>query len=52
MLTVRASAESAGQSFRTVGLQLVYVWAVEREMRHAAEARAAKVLIVERMLIV
>ena len=52
MLTVRASAESAGQSVRTVGLQLVYVWAVEREMRHAAEARAAKVLIVERMLIV
>ena len=52
MLTVRASAESAGQSDRTVGLQFVYVCAVEGEMRHAAEASAAKALIVERMLVV
>lgn len=52
MLTVRASAESGGQSVRTVGLQFVYVCAVEGEMRHAAEASAARARIVERMLIV
>lgn len=50
MLTVRASAESGGQSVRTVGLQLVYVCATEGEMRQAAEASAARALIVERML--
>jgi hypothetical protein len=49
MLTVRANAESGGQSVRTVGLQLVYVCAVEGATRHAAEARAARALIVERM---
>ena len=49
MLTVRANAESGGQSVRTVGLQLVYVCAVEGAMRHAAEARATRALIVERM---
>lgn len=52
MLTVRASAESGGQSVRTVGLQFVYVCAVEGEMRHAAEASAARALIVERIVIV
>lgn len=52
MLTVRARAESGGQSVRIVGLQLVYVCALEGAMRHAAEARAARALMVERMLMV
>jgi EamA domain-containing membrane protein RarD len=51
MLTVRANAESGGQSVRIVGLQLVYVWAVAGAMRHAAEASAARALMVERMLL-
>lgn len=49
MLTVRASAESGGQSLRKVGLQLDQVCAAEGASS-AAEARAASALMVERMV--
>lgn len=49
MLTVRPSAESGGQSLRNVGLQLVYVCAVEGTMKKAAEASAATVRMGERI---
>jgi len=51
MLTVRASAESGGQSVRTVGLQFVYVCAAEGAIRQATDASAARALIVERIVI-
>ena len=50
ILTVRPSAESGGQSLRVVGLQLVYVCAVEGATRRAAEARAATARRAERMV--
>ena len=50
MLTVRASAESGGQSLRSVGLQFDHVWAVEGATSDAAEARAASARMVERMV--
>ena len=49
MLTVRASAESGGQSARCKGLQLDHVCAFEVVMK-AVAARAASALTVERML--
>lgn len=51
MLTVRASAESGGQSLRNVGLQLDHVCAAEGAMS-AAEASAVSALMVERIVTV
>jgi hypothetical protein len=50
MLTVRPSAESGGQSDRVIGLQLLYVCAVVGATRSVAEAMAARVRIVDRMM--
>lgn len=52
MLTVRPSAESGGQSLRNVGLQFDHVWAMEGEIRVAAEASAASARMDERIVYV